>query len=471
MILLPTSTNQTAEVLAKIAKRFRLSESILQRDFSGKSGETLTIYAKDTSYTLLGLGDAPSVHDLRSATRLFAFQHRTKLETLTLDLKSFPHPFRKNIYTAVQAAREGFELGLYELARHKTIGNQAILLKAFSILVASNQIEKAQIAETQGKIIAEAQKYAMQLIDAPANVLTPKEFAKSIKQSAKKYGYKAKTYDLDDIKKLGMGGLVAVNQGSKHPATFTILEYKPENAVRKIGLVGKGVTFDSGGISIKPADNMLWMKCDMGGAAIVAATIEAAARLQLPVHLIGAIPATENKLGDNAFLPSDVLQMHNGMTVEVEDTDAEGRLILADALSYLATQYQPDVLLDFATLTGACVTALGYSAAGLFTQNETLANALYQSGQTSQDKVWRLPLWDEYTKHIQSDVADLKNLGGRAGGAITAAKFLEAFTHQHSSWAHLDVAGVVFGDDAFGKMRHATGWGIRFMVAFLAKQS
>jgi leucyl aminopeptidase len=467
--LILCSSQNYLSTCAKLTRKLRMQENVLIRDFSGKEGESITLYAKDRTYCLIGLGNEPTLSQLRMGIRRFVYQYRSKIATCSVDLKGFTHPFSRRIFEACQTIAEGFRLGLYELGTYKTADKKVSSLIECTILVPKTQIEKAQLGVEKGEILAAAQCYEMELIDSPANYLTPKIFAKSMRQSAKKYGYKAEVFELKDIEKMGMGGLVAVGQGSKHPATFTILEHKPKHAVAKVAFIGKGVTFDTGGVSIKPADNMMWMKCDMGGAAIVAATVEAAARLELPIHVIGAVPSTENKLGDNAYLPSDVLTMYNGKTVEVEDTDAEGRLILADALAYVAKNHKPDVLIDLATLTGSCVTALGYHAAGLFTSNDTLAKNLTDSGVKSENNVWRLPIWDVYSKQIQSDVADIRNLGGRAAGAITAAKFLEAFTDQHPSWAHLDVAGVVFGDDEFGKMRHASGWGVHLLIDFLMR--
>jgi len=209
------------------------------------------------------------------------------------------------------------------------------------------------------------------------------------------------------------------------------------------------------------------MKSDMGGAAAVLGTMEVAAKLQLPVHLIGIIPSTDNKLGAAATMPGDILHSYSGITIEVEDTDAEGRLILADGLSYVIQNHKPDVVIDLATLTGASVFALGYHAGALFTQNDELAAALTQAGEASHERVWRLPLWDDYASQLHSDVADIKNYGGRPAGAVTAAKFLEKFTHKHEAWAHLDIAGVAFGNAGQGKSKSGTGFGIGLLLAYL----
>lgn len=248
------------------------------------------------------------------------------------------------------------------------------------------------------------------------------------------------------------------------------MEYKPENqATKKVGLVGKGVTFDTGGISIKPSEGMWQMKCDMAGAAAVIGALEAAARLALPVHVIGVVPATDNMLSGKAIYPGSIVKTYSGLSVEIEDTDAEGRVILADGLAYIKKNFEPDIIIDLATLTGACVVALGYHAAGMFTNNDELANQLSKVGEQTGEKVWRLPLWEEYDKQIKSDMADVKNLGGRPGGAVTAAKFLEKFIDKHPAWVHLDIAGVAFTDNPYSSARSATGYGVRLLTNFLSQ--
>ncbi|MFN3380336.1 MAG: leucyl aminopeptidase family protein, partial [Runella zeae] len=286
--------------------------------------------------------------------------------------------------------------------------------------------------------------------------------------SGTKYGYLVKVYDEIECAEMGLQALLGVSAGSKNPPRFIVLEYKHPEATQKIGLVGKGVTFDTGGVSLKQSTNMHYMKSDMGGAAAVLGTIELAAKLQLPVHVIGVIPSTENSIDGLALKPGDVIGSFSGKTIEVIDTDAEGRLILADGLSYIIKNFQPDVLIDLATLTGSCVATLGYHAAGMFTNNEKLAASLYHSGQQTGEKLWRLPLWDDYKDELKSDVADVKNFHGKPfAGAIVAAKFLEVFVDKHPSWAHLDIAGTAFGDSEFGTMKSSTAYGVRLLIEWL----
>jgi leucyl aminopeptidase len=246
------------------------------------------------------------------------------------------------------------------------------------------------------------------------------------------------------------------------------MEYKHEAATKKIGLVGKGVTFDTGGVSIKDSANMHYMKSDMGGAAAVFGTIEAAAKLQLPVHIIGVVPTTENSVDGLATKPGDVIGSYMGKTIEVIDTDAEGRLILADGLAYLNRNYTPDIIIDLATLTGSVIGTLGYTAAGMFTNNDQLGSSLKKIGDKTGEKLWRLPLWDDYEPELKSDIADIKNYHGKPfAGAIVAAKFLEVFTEKHPAWVHLDIAGTAFADSEFATQKSATAFGVRLLVQWL----
>ncbi|MBL7978320.1 MAG: leucyl aminopeptidase family protein [Bacteroidetes Order II. Incertae sedis bacterium] len=460
MILRPVPQTRF-EAIRFIAKDQTPSE--VQRplaDFLAEEGEIQRYSHLNDSGWFLGLGEKPDAHTLRRVVRQFVHAYKTKLNDLGIMM---PDGSLIEEKSALQAITEGIFLGLYDLGHWKTDPKKKSLAH---IELVVPDVASAHASIALGQILAEATLSGMALINAPGNQLTPKHLAGNALQLANKTGFTTEIYTGDALKDMGLGGLVAVNAGSHHAAHFIIARYEPENATKTLGLVGKGVTFDTGGLNLKPSENMYMMKCDMGGAAIVLSAISAIAAAKLPIRVLVAIPATENKTGSNATLPGDVITLYNGKTVEVEDTDAEGRLILADALAYLVKNYETDYLLDFATLTGSCVMALGYHAAGLFTPNDALAAQLSESGETSGDRLWRLPLWEVYKKQIQSDIADLKNLGGRPAGAITAAKFLEAFTDQHPAWAHIDVAGTVYGDGPFGKMRHATGYGTRLVFDF-----
>ena len=272
-----------------------------------------------------------------------------------------------------------------------------------------------------------------------------------------------------------MGGLLAIGKGSENPPRFIVLKYKPliksakkKQKLKNVSLVGKGVTFDSGGISIKPAGNMGEMKADMSGAAVVAGTLLAAAESKLNINLTGIIPTCENMLSGNSVRPGDVVTTASGKTIEIDNTDAEGRVILADALDY-ASKLKPDIIIDLATLTGACVVALGEFVAGIFTKNDQLADELYKVGLKTYDRVWRLPIWDDYFSQIKSKIADVKNIGiTRWGDAINAAKFLEHFVDKNITWAHLDIAGPAMANSFNNYSRdYMTGFGVRLLFEYL----
>ncbi len=317
--------------------------------------------------------------------------------------------------------------------------------------------------------IAKACFSAMDLVNMPPNYKTPLYLSEYVKSAGQAHGFDVKVIKGAALQKTRLHALHEVGKGSENEPAFIIMEYKAaKKPVAKIGLVGKGITFDTGGISLKNPTNMHYMKSDMAGAAAVIGVMQAAAELKLPIHLIGIVPAAENAVGSKAYRPGDIIQSYSGKTIEVIDTDAEGRLVLADGISYMTKNFSPDYLIDLATLTGSCIATLGYTAAGLFTQNEELAAELYQSGRITGEKNWRLPLWDDYKSQMQSDMADIKNLSSLPiAGAITAAKFLEAFTENHTAWAHLDIAGVSFTDSEYLKSRSATAYGVRLLTHWI----
>lgn len=319
--------------------------------------------------------------------------------------------------------------------------------------------------------VAESQKTAMHLVDYPSNLKTPEYMAHVAVESGKKYGYEVKVFDTEALTQMGMHALLAVGRGSEHGPRCIVMEYngvqKGKNQ-RKLGLVGKGISYDTGGLSIKTSAGMSLMKCDMSGAAAVIGLMEAVARLKWPVHVVGVVPAAENSVDALSYRPGDVIGSYSGKSIEVIDTDAEGRLVLADGLSYIIKNYKPDVLVDLATLTGSCVATLGSVAAGLFTQNDQLAADLSKSGEAVNERLWRLPLWKDYDSYMHSDIADIRNLGNKpTAGAVTAAKFLEFFTEEHPEWAHLDIAGVAFTDSDFAKSKTATGFGVRLLLEYI----
>ncbi|MEM9836282.1 MAG: leucyl aminopeptidase family protein [Bacteroidota bacterium] len=318
-------------------------------------------------------------------------------------------------------------------------------------------------------VLTDTQLRCMDLVNAPANKKRPQDLAAWAQESAKTYGYSSTVYDKPQCEEMGLHAFLAVNRGSEDPARFIVQEYRgPGAPEHPVALIGKGVTFDTGGISIKGSTNLHLMKSDMGGAAAVLGTLEVAARLQLPLHLLGLIPATDNSVDALSIKPSDVIQSHSGKSIEIIDTDAEGRLCMCDALSYAVTNYQPTTLIDLATLTGSAVRTFGYECAALFSQNETLRAELQQAGEVAGERCWPLPMWDSFMGSLKSDVADIKNYSGKPiTGAIDAAKFLEFFTQGHPRFAHLDIAGVALKAGAFAKDRMATGFGIHLLIEWL----
>ena len=369
-----------------------------------------------------------------------------------------------------QALAEGAHLGLYKYDRLKAKPKheQGRKVEAETLVVErSSDVTPAKRAVDKATVIAESVALARDLINGPSNIVTPTMLANTAREIARKYRLKCHVTAFAQLKRLGFGGLVGVAQGSAHPAQFIVLDYNPPRAKATFALCGKGITFDSGGISIKPSAKMELMKYDMSGAAAVLATVQAAVRLKLPHRVIAIVAATENLPSGTAQKPGDVMRTLSGKTVEVINTDAEGRLVLSDCLHY-AKRFKPDATIDLATLTGACVVALGAEAIGLMTKDERLAARINQAGKTTYERVWRLPLWDEYREQLKSDVADIKNVTdtGQAG-TITAAKFLEEFA-QGMPWAHLDIAGTAWADREKPYIpKGAVGLGVRLLIQLM----
>jgi leucyl aminopeptidase len=364
---------------------------------------------------------------------------------------------------AVQAITEGALLGLYAFRRHITKkGNNFGEIKEFTIVGREKrQIEKAI---ERGKILAEAANWARDMVNEPSNFMTPSNMAEAARQLAKKYGLKVEVFEKEKMKELGMGGLLGVSQGSQQPPRFIILSYKGSDSDDiDIALVGKGITFDSGGIDIKPSDSMEDMKGDMAGGASVIAALIALAQLKPKINVTALVPATENMPSGTAMKPGDIITALNGKTIEVINTDAEGRLILSDALSY-AKKLGAKAIVDVATLTGACHVALGSVCSGAFTNNQELADKVIAAGNETGELMWQLPMYDEYKEQLKSDVADIKNIGSRWGGAITGGKFLEEFIDK-IPWVHLDIAGTFEIDKEKGYLvKGATGVPVRTLV-------
>jgi len=370
--------------------------------------------------------------------------------------------------SATLAMVEGLVLGNYKFVKYYTDSKAAPILKHVNIY--SRKLAATDVSHLI--CVLEGTIKARTLVNEPLSFLTAVQLSKEIRSFAKESGFKVEVLTKSKIEALKMGGLLGVNKGSVDPPTFNIMEWKPKKARNKkpYVLVGKGVVFDTGGLSLKPTPNSMdMMKCDMGGAAAVAGTMYAVAKAKLPVHVVGLIPATDNRPSGNAYVPGDVLTMYDGTTVEVLNTDAEGRLILADALTY-AKKYKPELVIDLATLTGAAMAAIGhYGVVSMQEGAEKENELLKKSGHAVHERLAEMPFWSEYDALIKSSVADIKNLGGPTAGAITAGKFLHHFTEY--PWIHLDIAGPAFltAPDGYRTIG-GTGVGVRLLFDFFKRK-
>lgn len=391
--------------------------------------------------------------------RLAGFNIRKQLDTKATNLNVIGEG------KSTLALVEGFELSNYQFLKYFKDGDEK-KYTLNTIGVKGNFTEK-EVADLNNTI--KAVYWARTMVNEPVNFLNATQLAREIEALGKEANFSVKVLERKQIEEMKMGGLLAVNRGSVEQPTFTIMEYKPENPINKkpIVLVGKGVVYDTGGLSLKPtAGSMDSMKSDMGGAACMAGTIYAAAMNQLNVHIIGLIPATDNRPGGDAYAPGDVITMYDGTTIEVLNTDAEGRMILADAIAY-ANQYEPEVIIDAATLTGAALVVAGDTASCIMGNNEAVIKAIVVSGYNVHERLAQLPFWDDYKDLLKSSIADMKNIGGRFAGTITAGKFLEHFAKH--PYVHIDIAGPAWMDSPRDyKGNGGTGTGVRTLVDFLA---
>ena len=398
----------------------------------------------------------------KTAHKLYAKLSEAKFEKITV-LDTLPS---ENISETL-AFIEGMALSSYKFTKYFTKEKEKKENKLQHIHVFSTFVEEKAIEELNN--IIEGVFFARTLVNEPLSYLTAEKFSEELKQASQEALFSIEVFDKSKIESLKLGGLLAVNKGSVNPPTFSVLEWKPENAknTKPIVLVGKGIVYDTGGLSIKPTPNSMdFMKSDMGGAAAVAGAIYTIAKSKLPVHVVALLPATENSVSANAYVPGDVIKMHNGMTVEVLNTDAEGRMILADALSY-AKKYNPELVLDLATLTGSAANAVGKEAIVVMgTAQDKSFEKLDKSGWNTYERVVRFPFWEEYGTSLKSTIADIKNLGGPEAGSITAGKFLEHFTDYN--WVHLDIAGSAFSQkEESYRGTGGTGVGVRLIFDFI----
>jgi leucyl aminopeptidase len=382
----------------------------------------------------------------------------------------FIHNLSDNAEAALALA-EGLFLSAYQFEGYKTDEKSRQAPALATITLVGEAAAEARITKLQH--VLDGVAFARDLVNMPLNKLNAQQFADRLAEAGDQAGYSTDILDLARIESLRMGGLLAVNLGSPEPPTFSILEWKPEGAQNEkpYVLVGKGVVYDTGGLSLKPTPNSMdMMKCDMAGGAAVGGVLYALAKNNVPLHVIGLVPATDNRPGGLAYVPGDVLTMHSGLTVEVKNTDAEGRLLLADALSF-AKKYHPALVIDLATLTGAAVRAIGTEGAAVMGTAEADTTAqLLAAAHRVHERLVEFPLWDDYADHMKSDIADLSNLGKGDAGHISAAKFLERFI-EGTPWLHLDIAGPAYltAPDSY-RGKGGTGTGVRLLYEFLTKQ-
>ncbi|MGB2697272.1 MAG: leucyl aminopeptidase [Candidatus Zixiibacteriota bacterium] len=452
-----------------------ISDILEAGDFSGKLNQITLIYPKakinSKRVILVGLGKKEKfdTDKIRQAAGTLCKKAR-ELKIKSFSSEVYGGKQRKfSLQDSSQALVEGALLANYQLADYKTVDREDLFeVEEFTIVDGDRvNMPKIQRGAKWGEVFSWGTNLARDLINHPANVINPTKLAQLAVNLSKEHKFKCNVLSLAEIKKLKMGALLGVAQGSNQPPKFIILEHVPK---RKRGgtvvLVGKGITFDSGGISLKPSMKMEEMKADMSGAAAVLAAVSGAARLNIPVHLVGLIPSTENLPSGTAQRPGDILTSYSGKTIEVINTDAEGRLILADALAY-ANKFEPQAVVDIATLTGACIVALGHVGAGMMGNNGNLKRKIMSASQKTGEKLWELPLWEEYDEQIKSDLADVKNTGGRPAGTITAAMFLKKFVGEYP-WVHLDIAGMDLEEKGKPYIpKGAVGFGVRLFLQFL----
>ncbi len=387
-----------------------------------------------------------------------------KVEIQIPDFTTFKNYFSDEEYF-YQTFVEGVLLGNYNFDKYKTEKKN---LKKLEINFSASSSSKLKSAISITVNLLKAVFLARDLSNEPAITLTPAELVKVTKNKLSKVGVKVSVFNKAELKKRKMNAILAVAEGSTNPPYLLIMHYKPKGKIKKrVALVGKGVTYDSGGYSIKPTEGMIEMNGDMSGASTVIGTVYAAASNKLPIEILAYVPAVENMISGGAYKPGDIISTASGKTIEVKNTDAEGRLVLADALEY-ASKQKPDEIIDFATLTGAIVVALGEFTSGIFTKNDKIAEALNNSGNKTFERTWRMPFWDDFTKQLDSDTADISNLGPRWGGAITAAKFLEQFVDEKIPYAHVDLAGPALKHKFRSYTeKFNTGYGVRLMFDYL----
>jgi leucyl aminopeptidase len=476
LVLLLGPGDDPARVIAAAGDAQRSTwERLRDREvFAGKAGEVQVLGGKaGDRYPVVVVAGTGKVETAEAFRRSASVAVRT-VRDLGITSASVVLPtgrgaiWRPEVVAA--AATEGALMGLYRFEAHKSEKSPRTL-DALTLLAPRGEGPKAERGMERGRVVGEAVCFARDLGNEPGNRATPTYLAETALEIAGEHGLGVEILEEEDMQRLGMGALLGVSRGSAEPAKLVILTYEPSRRAPTdtVAIVGKGLTFDAGGICIKPAPKMEDMKFDMCGGAAVLATMSALGRLGAPVRVVGLVPSSENLLGSAAYKPGDILQAMNGTTIEVKNTDAEGRLILADALCYATRKLRPrpKAVVDLATLTGACIVALGDQRGGLLGNDHALIDRVFDAGEASGDALWRLPLEDGYRKQLDSVYADVANLGAHGAGAITAGAFLEKFVGK-MSWAHLDIAGMAWTEKTAGYLsKGATGFGVRVLCQML----
>lgn len=454
---------------ASLTASFRLAPQQPEVGQPGKTpGDVLLVTGADGGHTaLVSLGpvekcDAEAVR--RAGGGLGKWLINQKVSQIDLDLDSLE---ACGVENAAEALCEGIRLGSYQFIRLKKQDEPVV--EAVAVLRGGKNPAQNEAVVRRVNAVTGAVIMARDLAHEPANIINPITLAARAQEIAEKNGLKIKVLDDETLTDMGAGGIVAVGKGSQTPSRLIVLEYDGGAADQQpIALVGKAITFDTGGYSLKGSQNITGMKYDKCGGVAVLAVMQAAAELQLKTRLVGIIGAAENMISGYAYRPDDILTSLSGKTIEIVSTDAEGRLVLADALTYAQREYAPKAMIDLATLTGGVVVALGHVRAGLLSNDDELANALFAAGERTHERLWRLPLDDEFSKLIKGDDADLKNSGGRGGHCILGGSFLKAFIEDGTAWAHLDIAGTAGTDsDLPYAPKGATGFGVRLLIDYL----
>ncbi len=453
LVLVPFTKKQWQEVNSTFAQG-------MAQTFAAEEKELYPLMLDGKLHYLCGLGDEASTHKLLDIGQHIA--HKIKDKVKTNDLQIAQSTWSVD---AMQHFILGLYLGTYSYTKTTVHPFQD---SSFELIIDPKYDTQKTIISTFVLAMHNGQTMAMDWLNKPANLKATPILVEHIKSLASSHDWDMEVLDRKACAAKGLHAYLAVNQASAYDAAFTVLHYRHPNAKKTVGLIGKCIIFDTGGISIKPSSNMHYMKSDMGGATTVLGALVAASTLQLEVNISVILPITDNAVGQNAYLPGDVIKAYNGKTIEVLNTDAEGRLTLADALAYATDNFELDCLVDLATLTGSAVRMFGETCAPIFSPNEKLKDKLIASAERTQQRLWPMPLWDVWAEELKSDVADYQNISSAPyGDCIIAAKFLQQFVKGDVAWAHMDIAGVAFGKSMFTKHKSASGWGVRLLIEFL----